>query len=121
MKTLIIAGAIATFSAVSWAADNRDHAAASEVRPLAEITATCVACHGRDGNAADGPHQAMNPRLAGQYADFLAKALREYRSGVRKSPIMMGMVAGLNDEEINRIAEHYAAQPGKLFTPLLGD
>lgn len=119
MKTLMIAVAIAMFSTVCRAADDRDHGAAPKARPLAVITATCVACHGQDGNAADGPHQAMNPRLAGQYADFLAKALREYRSGERGNAIMMGMAAGLSDEEIDRIAKHYAARPGKLVTPLL--
>lgn len=117
MKTLMIGVAAALFGGLAWAGDKGDRAAAPEARPIAAITAACVACHGQDGNAADGPHQAMNPRLAGQYADFLAKSLREYKSGVRKNPIMMGMAAGLSEADIDRVAKHYAAQPGKLITP----
>jgi len=119
MKTLMIGVAAALFGGFSWAADMGDRAPAPEARPIAAITAACTACHGQDGNAADGPHQVMNPRLAGQYADFLAKSLREYQSGGRKNPIMMGMAAGLSEAEIDRVAKHYAAQPGKLVTPLL--
>ncbi|HEY4093290.1 MAG TPA: c-type cytochrome, partial [Luteibacter sp.] len=33
--------------------------------------ATCVACHGKDGNSVDPQY----PRLAGQYADYMAQAL----------------------------------------------
>ena len=112
MKTLMIAVAIAMFSTVCRAADDRDHGAAPKARPLAVITATCVACHGQDGNAADGPHQAMNPRLAGQYADFLAKALREYRSGERGNAIMMGMAAGPRRIVLGDAINFLVAQPG---------
>jgi cytochrome c553 len=71
----------------------------------------CAACHSGDGNAtADQQY----PRLAGQYADYIARALHEYKNGDRKNPIMAGMAAPLSDQDIDDIAAYYASQPGKL-------
>ena len=41
----------------------------------------------------------MNPRLAGQYADYLEIALKEYRSGKRPNPVMAGIVQTLGASE----------------------
>jgi cytochrome c553 len=71
----------------------------------------CQACHGPTGNESVDP---TYPRLAGQYADYLAKALREYKSGGRKNAIMAGFAATLSDEDIDDLAAHFAAQPGSL-------
>jgi cytochrome c553 len=74
-------------------------------------TATCAACHGEAGISA-----APNwPSLAGQHKDYLVHAIQQYKSGVRKDPVMMGLAAALTDEDIDAIATHYAAQSG-LFT-----
>ena len=54
----------------------------------------CAACHGADGNAPS----ADFPKLAGQHRDYLAKALRDYKSGQRKNPIMAGFAAALTNE-----------------------
>ena len=45
---------------------------------------TCVACHGPDGNS---PAPDF-PKIAGQHYDYLLKALKDYKAGARKSPIM---------------------------------
>jgi cytochrome c553 len=71
----------------------------------------CQACHGTDGNADVDPQY---PRIAGQYADYLAQALREYRSGDRKNPIMAGFATPLSDQDIADLAAYYAALPGRL-------
>ncbi len=51
------------------------------------------------------------PRLAGQHRDYLAKALRDYKSGARKNPIMGGMTAALTKEEIDNVAAYYSSLP----------
>ena len=56
------------------------------------------------------------PKLAGQYPDYLAKALRDYKSGARKNPIMAGMAAGLTQKDIDDLAEYYATLPPVLQT-----
>ena len=68
--------------------------------------AVCVACHGIDGVSA----QPIYPHIAGQYAEYLAKSLAAYRDGGRTDPLMSPMAVGLTDEEIQQLAEHYAAQ-----------
>lgn len=68
----------------------------------------CAACHGPDGNSAAPDF----PRLAGQHKDYLAKSLRDYKSGARKDPIMSGFAAPLSARDIENLSAYYAAQPG---------
>ena len=50
------------------------------------------------------------PKLAGQYPDYLAKALRDYKSGQRKNPIMAGMAQGLTDKDIENLARIFTSR-----------
>jgi len=79
----------------------------------AKAQEVCQACHGMDGLSAANPEY---PKLAGQYPDYLAKALRGYKAGTRKNAIMAGMSAALSDKDIENLAAYYAAQPGVLTT-----
>ena len=92
---------------------NVAHAEKIPPEKVKEKAATCAACHGADGNS-DTPAQSQYPRLAGQYHDYLARALHEYKSGERKNPIMAGMAAPLSDAEIDALARYFASMPGKL-------
>ncbi len=83
---------------------------------IQQLTATCAACHGENGAKPSAPNY---PILAGQYADYLAHALREYRSGKRKNVIMGAQAANLSDEDIEALAAYFAAQQGPLYTPAL--
>jgi cytochrome c553 len=87
--------------------------AQSRVPPLGDAAAgaakieACVACHGEDGNSAD----PSIPRLAGQHAAYLAKALRAYRSGARSNPMMAPVLfEPLSDGDIDAIAAYFATQ-----------
>ena len=77
-------------------------------------TATCVACHGADGNSTD----PQFPRLAGQYGDYLEQSLRAYKDGSRQNAIMSGFAAGLSDQDIRDLAAFYAAQEGLQVTSI---
>ncbi|SFW27963.1 cytochrome c [Nitrosovibrio sp. Nv17] len=68
----------------------------------------CAACHGADGNS---PAPTF-PRIAGQHASYIQKSLSEYKSGLRKDPIMAGMAATLSQEDIENLAAYYATQSG---------
>ena len=67
----------------------------------------CESCHGAGGNSTSQDF----PRLGGQYPDYLAKALRDYKSGDRKNPIMAGFAKPLSKQDIDNLAAYYAAQP----------
>lgn len=66
----------------------------------------CAACHGADGNSANPAW----PTIAGQHANYIVTQLRAYKEGVRNDPMMVGMVAGLNDQDMLDLAAYYAAQ-----------
>ncbi|ANB17831.1 Cytochrome c4 [Dokdonella koreensis DS-123] len=89
-----------------WAAEAR--AGKGSVEAGKEKSLACQACHGQDGAAKIDPQY---PRLAGQYADYLSRALHEYRSGARKNPIMAGFATTLSDQDINDLAAFYASLP----------
>ncbi|HTA64668.1 MAG TPA: cytochrome c [Xanthomonadaceae bacterium] len=72
---------------------------------------SCTACHGTDGNATQ---DSQYPRLAGQYADYIARALHEYKNGDRTNPIMKGMATPLSDQDIDDVAAYFSSLPGKL-------
>lgn len=69
---------------------------------------TCQACHGADGAAKVDPQY---PRLAGQYRDYLSRALHEYKSGKRENAIMAGFVATLSEEDMDDLAAYFASLP----------
>lgn len=85
--------------------------AAGSVEAGASKSQVCQACHGKDGN---GVGDGQYPRLAGQYADYLAKSMRDYRTGVREDPIMRGFASTLTDADIEDLSAFYAAQKGPL-------
>lgn len=89
-----------------------DGASAADVAAgAAKAKEVCQACHGLDGNS-----QAPDyPKLGGQRADYLAKALRDYKSGARKNPIMAGFASTLSPKDIENVAAHYASQPAVLY------
>lgn len=76
--------------------------------PPAQV-AICAACHAPDGNSV----VPDNPKLAGLDADYLERQLKHFKSGDRKSPIMSGMVAALNAEDMRELAEYFASQTAK--------
>lgn len=75
--------------------------------PEREIPA-CIACHGPEGA---GNPPAGYPRLSHQYSDYLAKTLRDYRSGDRRSDtslnqMMRNVAELLLDDEIDALASY---------------
>jgi len=98
-STLVVAIAAALAPAIAVGAD--------VVAGQAKVQQVCQACHGLDGNS----QAADYPKLGGQYPDYIAKALRDYKSGARKNPIMAGFAGTLTDKDIENVAAYYASQP----------
>jgi cytochrome c553 len=103
IKILVIVAA-AGFAATGWA---RGNAGAGQ----AKAKQVCAACHGENG---DKPLQPEYPVIAGQHADYIAKALRDYKSGARKNAIMGAQAQPLTRQEIEDVAAWYSAQRGPL-------
>ena len=76
---------------------------ASTRKPPA-AAAVCVACHGADGVGVIPQY----PTIAGQHPDYIVQALREYKSGGRKNPVMAGMAAQVKEDDLWVIADYYS-------------
>ena len=105
MNKLLIAIIAGTGLAVSDGVLAADTAAGKEKSQM------CAACHGPDGNT---PMSPEFPKLAGQPADYLEKALRDYKKGTRKNPTMMPMAQGLSKQDIKDLAAYYSSLKGDL-------
>ncbi|MHC9086161.1 c-type cytochrome [Luteimonas sp. RIT-PG2_3] len=72
---------------------------------------SCIDCHGADGNV---PLDETYPRLGGQYRDYLAHALQQYRSGEREHALMSQQATELSDQQIADLASYFASRPRQL-------
>lgn len=72
-------------------------------------TQTCEACHGAGGNSVT----PGTPSIAGQPKLFMENQLVLFREGIRKSPVMTPLMAGIADKEIQQLAEHFSKQAAK--------
>lgn len=74
----------------------------------AKGVSACMACHGPSGS---GVPAADFPALGGQQGMYVAKALRDFRSGVRTTDpagMMRNLAAKMSDAEIDAVAEFIA-------------
>ena len=87
------------------------HAAGNAEAGKTKAAQVCAACHGADGAKPSAPDQ---PILAGQYADYLVKTLKDYKSGKRTNPIMQGFAAQLSVKDMEDLAAWFASQKSSL-------
>lgn len=107
-KIALIALVLASFSASAASVDNG--------RELATKKYACVSCHGEGMNK---PIDPSYPKLAGQYADYVAAALKAYqRTGGnlvgRGNAIMAAQAKPLSGKEIADIAAYIGSLQGEL-------
>ena len=104
MRALIIVAALLALGGNAYAGGNAAIGKAISER-------VCVACHGVDGAKPAGPE---NPILAGQYDDYLVKALSDYKSGKRANPIMKAFADPLKKKDIEDLAAWFSSQKSNL-------
>ncbi len=112
MRILQILAAAAALTLVHAGAQ-----AAGDIDAGKAKSAPCAACHGADGNS---PTTAF-PILAGQYQDYLVRAMADYKTGKRKNPIMAGFAATLSAQDREDLAAYFASQKSGLYTPEYAD
>ena len=76
-------------------------------------TAMCQGCHGIPGWKTAFPEVYHVPKLGGQHAAYIVKALQAYKSGERSHPSMQGIAAGLSDQDMADLAAYYAEAASK--------
>jgi cytochrome c553 len=113
VATLILTGLTGLASAAGDPAAGQQKAAA------------CTACHGADGNSANGEW----PKLAGQHPSYTVKQLQNFKAQLEPNPqvvrvneIMKGMAAPLSEQDMEDLAAYFANQaisPGSADPELL--
>ncbi|MDD5248824.1 MAG: c-type cytochrome [Rhodocyclaceae bacterium] len=103
LLSLLLAG----FMSSVFAADHVQAAPKGDPAKGQAIGSTvCAACHGADGNSTGAP----NPKLAGQHPEYLFKQMRNFKAGERTNPIMNGMIAAFNEDQMRDLAAYFASK-----------
>jgi sulfide dehydrogenase cytochrome subunit len=68
--------------------------------------AACANCHGTDGRTVDGSNV---PALAGMPKSYMLTQMRAFRDGSRPATVMHQLAKGLTDQQIESIADYFAA------------
>lgn len=85
--------------------------AAGDAEKGKTLSATCMACHGIDGNSVN----PIWPTIAGQHPQYLERQLKLFKSGDRPSAVMMPMTMGLSEQDMADLAAFYSQQEAKLL------
>lgn len=102
-KTLIAAIAV-SMTLASTSVSAAGNAKAGEAK-----AASCVGCHGVNGNSTNPAW----PKLAGQHADYLAKQLADFKAGKNRSEaLMVAQVANLSKQDMDDLGAYFAKQTG---------
>jgi len=108
IRTMVDCGAVALALAVASPALADGNAAAG-----AQKNAMCQGCHGIPGYKTAFPAVYNVPKLGGQHAAYIVKALQEYKAGERSHPTMRAIAAGLSDQDMADLAAYYAGSGAK--------
>jgi cytochrome c553 len=71
-----------------------------------ELSTTCAACHGGDGNSFNPEW----PKLAEQGAPYIVKELTDFKTGARKNATMAPMAAPLSTQDMEDLAAYFSSQ-----------
>ena len=104
--------ALAAGSALAAEAAAKKEAAKADPAKGQVIAAqVCAACHAADGNSI----APANPKIAGQFSEYLHKQLVNFRpqdgkKAERENAVMSGMVANLSPDDMKNLAAYYSGQ-----------
>jgi len=73
----------------------------------------CIGCHSIGGYNTVFPEDYHVPKIGGQHAAYIVKALQEYKAGNRSHPSMRAIAAGLSDKDMADLAAYYASDAMK--------
>ena len=80
-------------------------AAAADPNYARNLAASCANCHGTDGKSA-----GVMPPLAGLDKNYIILQMQDFKYGKRPATIMHQLAKGYSDEQIELMAEYFAAQ-----------
>ena len=106
ISTVAVLGLL-TAATPLFAADAGDAAAGAKKNSM------CIGCHGIPDYHTAFPEVYRVPKLGGQHAAYIVKALQEYKAGNRSHPTMRAIAAGLSDKDMADLAAYYSGEAAK--------
>ncbi|MER2513832.1 MAG: cytochrome c [Nitrosomonas ureae] len=100
MNLLLAMGMFLAFTGVSQA--EGDAVAAKDKLSM------CEGCHGIPGYRTAFPNAYSVPKLGGQHAEYIVKALEGYKNGTRSHPTMTGLAKTLSEQDFKDFAAYYS-------------
>ena len=73
----------------------------------------CVGCHSIPGYKTAFPVVYSVPKIDGQHASYIVKALQAYKTGERKHPSMRAIAASLTEQDMADLAAFFSRQPNE--------
>ena len=104
IATRIMAAAVLAAAAGSLYAAEGNAAAGDKKNSM------CEGCHGIPGYKTAFPEVYSVPKLGGQHAAYIVKALQEYKKGERTHPSMRAIAATLSDQDMADLAAYYSSE-----------
>jgi cytochrome c553 len=92
------------------------HAADGDAAAGKQKTTMCSGCHGIPGYQSSFPEVYRVPKLGGQHAAYIVKALQAYKAKERSHPTMQAIAAGLSDKDMADLAAYYATDTARTAT-----
>ena len=80
-------------------------AAAADPNYARNLAASCANCHGTDDKST-----GVMPPLAGLDKNYIVLQMQDFKHGKRPATIMHQLAKGYSDEQIELMAEYFAAQ-----------
>jgi cytochrome c553 len=94
------------FQAAAWSQE-------AELTRLEKNLQSCANCHGAPAFENPTGDNFLVPRLGGQQAEYILKALKAYKTRQRDHFFMRGIAATLSEEEMRELAAYFSAAPSK--------
>lgn len=101
-RSILLLMAAASLAMPVWAVEGNAEAAKQK-------NSMCIGCHGIPGYRTTFPDVYHVPKLGGQHAAYIVKALEAYKSGERSHPTMRSIAAGLSEQDMADLAAYYSS------------
>lgn len=90
------------FGATAAAADGNSEAGRLK-------SSMCIGCHGIEGYRISFPEVYQVPKLGGQHAAYIVKALHGYKAGSRNNQTMRAIASSLSDQDMADLAAYFGS------------
>ncbi|MAL01258.1 cytochrome c [Pusillimonas sp. DMV24BSW_D] len=81
---------------------------AANAKAAVNKVSMCIGCHGIEGYKSSFPEVYHVPKIAGQNAEYIVAALKEYASGARSFPTMEAIAKSLSEQDMADLAAYYS-------------